>query len=64
MSKLLLHKIPLYVPSEELLKVIPGDFTIELKVEHTLLASYIFYGLPTFSMIKLNYVHVHMKNWK
>ncbi|GMN34538.1 hypothetical protein TIFTF001_004739 [Ficus carica] len=30
-SKLFLHKIPVYVPSEELLKVMPGDFTIELK---------------------------------
>lgn len=32
----------MYVPSEELLKVMPGDFTIELKVEHTLLASLYF----------------------
>ncbi|PON67197.1 Exonuclease/helicase-like [Trema orientale] len=31
MSKLLLHRIPTYVSSEELLKVIPGDFTIEIK---------------------------------
>ncbi|XP_030947801.1 small RNA degrading nuclease 3-like [Quercus lobata] len=31
MAKLFLHRIPKNVPAEELHKVIPGDFTIELK---------------------------------
>ncbi|KAB1214780.1 Small RNA degrading nuclease 3 [Morella rubra] len=31
MAKLLLHRIPNNVPTEELHKVIPGDFTIEVK---------------------------------
>uniref|UniRef100_A0A2N9FEH5 Exonuclease domain-containing protein n=1 Tax=Fagus sylvatica TaxID=28930 RepID=A0A2N9FEH5_FAGSY len=39
MAKLLLHRIPNNMPTEELHKVIPGDFTIELKVEYTLLPS-------------------------
>ncbi|KAF7130539.1 hypothetical protein RHSIM_Rhsim10G0113000 [Rhododendron simsii] len=30
-SKLLLHRIPVNVPSEELCKIVPGDFTIEIK---------------------------------
>jgi RNA exonuclease 1 len=30
-SKLLLHRIPVNVPSEELHKIVPGDFTIEIK---------------------------------
>ncbi|KAF3439007.1 hypothetical protein FNV43_RR17282 [Rhamnella rubrinervis] len=30
-AKLFLHRIPLHVPSEELHKIIPGDFTIEVK---------------------------------
>ena len=32
MEKLLLHRIPINVPSEALAKAIHGDFTIELKV--------------------------------
>ncbi|THG04447.1 hypothetical protein TEA_008216 [Camellia sinensis var. sinensis] len=31
-SKLLLHRIPVNVPGEELHKIIPGDFTIEIRV--------------------------------
>lgn len=31
-SKLLLHRIPVNVPSEELCQIVPGDFTIEIKV--------------------------------
>ncbi|KAM7516490.1 hypothetical protein LguiA_006073 [Lonicera macranthoides] len=31
MAKLLLHRIPTSVPREELHKVVPGDFTIEIK---------------------------------
>ncbi|XP_052195701.1 small RNA degrading nuclease 1-like [Diospyros lotus] len=31
LSKLLLHRIPVNVPSEELHKIIPGDFLIEIK---------------------------------
>lgn len=58
MSKLLVHRIPKYIPSEELLKVIPGDFTIEIKVDHS------FYFLnfleyPFFAFYKSNYVNVH-----
>ncbi|XP_028085333.1 putative small RNA degrading nuclease 4 [Camellia sinensis] len=30
-SKLLLHRIPVNVPDEELHKIIPGDFTIEIR---------------------------------
>ncbi|KAG5528616.1 hypothetical protein RHGRI_029338 [Rhododendron griersonianum] len=30
-SKLLLHRIPVNVPSEELRKIVPGDYTIEIK---------------------------------
>ncbi|XP_059632896.1 small RNA degrading nuclease 1-like isoform X2 [Cornus florida] len=30
-AKLLIHRIPINVPSEELHKIIPGDFTIEIK---------------------------------
>jgi hypothetical protein len=37
MAKLLLHRIPNNVPTEELHEVLPGDFTIELKVEHIIL---------------------------
>ncbi|KAK7842719.1 small rna degrading nuclease 3, partial [Quercus suber] len=37
MAKLFLHRIPKNVPTEELHKVIPGDFTIELKFEYILL---------------------------
>ncbi|KAI8031174.1 Small RNA degrading nuclease 1 [Camellia lanceoleosa] len=36
-SKLLLHRIPVNVPGEELHKIIPGDFTIEIRDS---------YGLP------------------
>lgn len=32
MSKLLVHRIPAAVHSEELHKVIPGEFTVEVKV--------------------------------
>lgn len=32
MAKLLLHRIPTSVPREELHKIVPGDFTIEIKV--------------------------------
>uniref|UniRef100_A0A5B7B0D2 Exonuclease domain-containing protein n=1 Tax=Davidia involucrata TaxID=16924 RepID=A0A5B7B0D2_DAVIN len=31
MAKLLLHRIPINVPSEELHEIIPGDFTIEIR---------------------------------
>ncbi|KAE9449688.1 hypothetical protein C3L33_18410, partial [Rhododendron williamsianum] len=31
-SKLLLHRIPVNVPSEELRKIVPGDYTIEIKL--------------------------------
>ena len=40
MEKLLLHRIPMNVPSEALAGVIPGDFTIELKVEYATFNSY------------------------
>nr|XP_023874532.1 small RNA degrading nuclease 3-like [Quercus suber] len=43
MAKLFLHRIPKNVPTEELHKVIPGDFTIELKFEYILLVSEIFF---------------------
>ncbi|KAK7850440.1 small rna degrading nuclease 3 [Quercus suber] len=43
MAKLFLHRIPKNVPTEELHKVIPGDFTIELKVEYILLLSELFF---------------------
>lgn len=36
-AKLLLHRIPVNVPCEELHRVIPGDFTIEVKVEYCIL---------------------------
>lgn len=40
MEKLLLHRIPVNVPSEELARVIRGDFTIELKVDYVLFNLY------------------------
>lgn len=39
MAKLLLHGIPTSVNREELHNVVPGDFTIELKVEYVLIMS-------------------------
>lgn len=33
MAKLLLHRIPKNVPCEELHRILPGDFTVEVKVE-------------------------------
>lgn len=36
-AKLFIHRIPFNVPSEELHSVIPGDFTIEVKVEYCIL---------------------------
>lgn len=32
-TKLLCHRIPISIPGEKLLEVIPGDFTIEVKVK-------------------------------
>jgi hypothetical protein len=43
MAKLLLHRIPNNVPTEELHKVLPGDFTIEPKVEYIPLVSFSFF---------------------
>lgn len=43
MAKLFLHRMPKNVPTEELHKIIPGDFTIELKVEYILLLSDLFF---------------------
>ncbi|CAN6680062.1 unnamed protein product [Malus baccata var. baccata] len=34
MAKLLLHRIPITVPSEELHNVIPGNYTIQVKVQY------------------------------
>ncbi|THG12982.1 hypothetical protein TEA_027129 [Camellia sinensis var. sinensis] len=43
-SKLLLHRIPVNVPDEELHKIIPGDFTIEIRVRISITVDS--YGLP------------------
>jgi hypothetical protein len=43
MAKLFLHWIPKTVPPEKLHEVIPGDFTIELKVEYILWVSELFF---------------------
>lgn len=34
MEKLLLHRIPINVPREEISRVIPGDVAIEMKVDY------------------------------
>ncbi|KAH9712089.1 Small RNA degrading nuclease 3 [Citrus sinensis] len=39
-ARLFLHRIPTKVPSEELHGVIPGDFTIEAKVDYFLILSF------------------------
>lgn len=33
--KLLCHRIPISIPGEKLLEILPGDFTIELKVNNS-----------------------------
>lgn len=50
MEKLLLHRIPIHVPSEALARVICGDFTIELKVDYVIFHLYTVhrYALPHF----------------
>lgn len=39
MAKLLVHRIQTFVDSEELHKVVPGDFTIVCKVELVIIIS-------------------------
>lgn len=40
MAKLLVHGIPIKVGAEDLHEVIPGDFTIEVKVKIIMLISF------------------------
>ena len=58
MEKLLLHRIPVNVSSEELAGVISGAFTIEVKVEY---AQFILYAIHryAFRIIFCDNFHAH-----
>lgn len=60
MSKLLVHRIPAAVHSQELHKVIPGDFTVEVKVRRILCFSHL---ISMMNDIRITCLSEPVSNW-